>query len=71
MQPVPDAKQRRPGRDQPSARRLEMESHRHRCRKRWGLCAETENPSCETPLRLTTHIAAQSFKKLAKDCGRR
>ena len=36
-----------------------------------GVCAETENPSCETPLRLTTHIAAQSFRKLAKDCGRR
>src|SRR6266545_4880049 len=38
---------------------------------RWGLCAETEHPSCETPSRLTTHIAAQSLKKLAKDCGRR
>jgi hypothetical protein len=31
-----------------------MEGHRHRRRAGWGLCAETENPSCETPLRLTT-----------------
>jgi hypothetical protein len=45
-----------------------MGNHRHRCRGRWGLCAETENPSCETLLRLITHIAAPSFKKLAKDC---
>src|SRR5882672_4806410 len=26
----------------------------------WGLCAKAENPSCETPSRLTTHIAAPS-----------
>jgi len=35
-----------------------------------GVCAEAEKPSCETPLRLTPHIAAQSFEKLAKGCGR-
>jgi hypothetical protein len=36
----------------------------------WGFHAETEIPLCETALTLTTFIAAQSFKKLAKDCGR-
>jgi len=31
---------------------------------------ERRIPLCETALTLTTHIAAQSFKKLEKDCGR-
>jgi hypothetical protein len=36
----------------------------------WGFRAGTEIPLCETVLTLTTHTAAQLFKKLAKDCGR-